>query len=56
MHPHLRRYFCLVSILFFAACAAPVSYQVVKDTTPKGDFVVSPLSDALRELEAGKAE
>lgn len=51
----LSRLCCLASILLFAGCAAPVSYQVVKGSTPEGDFVVSPLSDALRELEAGKA-
>lgn len=53
---HQPRVLILVSLLLFAGCAAPVSYHVVKDSTPAGDFVVAPLSDALRELEAGKAE
>ena len=52
---NLPRVFCLVSVLLFAGCAAPVSFQQIKGPTPKGDYVVSPLSDALRELEAGKA-
>ena len=51
-----RHVLYLLSFLLFAGCAAPVSFERIKGTTPKGDFVVSPLSDALRELEAGKAE
>jgi pimeloyl-ACP methyl ester carboxylesterase len=52
---NLPRVFCLVTVLLFAGCAAPVSFQRIKGPIPKGDYVVSPLSDALRELEAGKA-
>ncbi|WP_265594733.1 alpha/beta fold hydrolase [Haloferula sp. BvORR071] len=51
-----RRILCTISILLFAGCAAPVSYTHTHSPTPKGDYVVSPLSDALRELEAGKAD
>lgn len=41
--------------LFLAACSAPISFHEVKSKTPQGEYVVSPLSDALRELEAGKS-
>lgn len=49
------RALCSIAILLFAACAAPVSYEVIKGPLPQGRFVESPLSDAMRELEAGKA-
>ena len=49
------RALCFIAILLFAACAAPVSYEVIKGPPPQGRFAESPLSDALRELEAGKA-
>jgi pimeloyl-ACP methyl ester carboxylesterase len=52
---NITRTFCSLAILLFAACAAPVSYQVIKGPPPQGRFVESPLADALRELEAGKA-
>ncbi len=45
-----------LGVLLLASCAAPISYVLVPSKTPAGDFAVSPLSDALHELEAGKAE
>jgi len=45
----------LVAAFALASCAAPVSFHVVETKTPSGDFHVSPLDAALRELEAGKA-
>ena len=45
----------LVAAFALASCAAPVSFHVVETKTPSGDYHVSPLDAALRELEAGKA-
>lgn len=41
--------------LALASCSAPISYQKIPNKTPAGNYQKSPLSDALRELEAGKA-
>lgn len=38
-----------------ASCVAPISYSTIESRTPQGDYTVSPLDGALRELEAGKA-
>ena len=38
-----------------ASCVAPISYKEVVCATPPGEYTVSPLDAALRELEAGKA-
>jgi triacylglycerol esterase/lipase EstA (alpha/beta hydrolase family) len=45
----------LVAAFALASCAAPVSFHVVETKTPPGNYNVSPLDAALRELEAGKA-
>ena len=45
----------LVAAFVLASCAAPVSFHVVKTETPAGDYRVSPLDAALKELEAGKS-
>ena len=47
---------CLFSSLLLASCSAPISYQKIPCKTPTGDYAAAPLSDALRELEAAKAE
>jgi pimeloyl-ACP methyl ester carboxylesterase len=47
---------CLFTALLLASCAAPISYEKIASKTPSGNFVVAPLSDALRELEAAKSE
>jgi pimeloyl-ACP methyl ester carboxylesterase len=44
----------LLASLLLASCSAPISYQKVAIKTPVGNFHEAPLSDALRELEAGK--
>ncbi len=41
--------------LALASCVAPISYTEAPSATPTGEFQVSPLDAALRELEAGKA-
>ncbi len=46
---------CLFTALAVASCSAPISFRKIVCKPPAGEFVVSPLSDALRELEAGKA-
>jgi pimeloyl-ACP methyl ester carboxylesterase len=38
-----------------ASCSAPISFQKIAIKTPVGNFQEAPLSEALRELEAGKA-
>ena len=56
MNPRFTPLSILLAGCFFAgSCSAPISFQKTPCKTPKGEFVVSPLSDALRELEAGKA-
>jgi pimeloyl-ACP methyl ester carboxylesterase len=45
----------LVATIAFSSCAAPVSFKIVKTEIPPGDYHVSPLDAALRELEAGRA-
>jgi pimeloyl-ACP methyl ester carboxylesterase len=45
----------LTAAFALTSCVAPISYQVVKSETPTGNYHVSPLDAALRELEAGKA-
>lgn len=42
--------------MLLASCSAPISYQKIACRTPSGDYVIAPLCDALRELEAAKAE
>jgi pimeloyl-ACP methyl ester carboxylesterase len=41
-------------VLLLVSCSAPISFKKIICDPPPGEFVVSPLSDALRELEAGK--
>ncbi|WP_367872767.1 esterase/lipase family protein [Luteolibacter sp. Populi] len=53
--PRITRVLPLLAVFLLGACSAPISYHEVRSKTPRGDYVVSPLSDALRELEAGKA-
>ncbi|MBN8459068.1 MAG: alpha/beta fold hydrolase [Verrucomicrobia bacterium] len=58
MYPPLRRAVrvtCLFAALAAVSCSAPISFRKIVCKPPAGEFVVSPLSDALRELEAGKA-
>lgn len=45
---------CLAASLGVVSCFAPITVEKVSCKSPSGDFTVSPLSDALRELEAGK--
>lgn len=45
----------LLAFLFLVSCAAPVSLVEIKSKIPPGDYNNYPLSDAFRELEAGKA-
>ena len=45
----------LSAALLFTSCVAPISYQKIQTKTPAGNYTVSPLDAALRELEAGKA-
>jgi hypothetical protein len=44
----------LLASLALASCSAPISFQKIACKTPVGQFNVSPLSEALSELEAGK--
>ena len=46
---------CLLAIALLASCSAPISYKPIASITPKGDYGASPLAEALRELDAGKA-
>jgi pimeloyl-ACP methyl ester carboxylesterase len=58
MHPTIPRSLraaTLLATLAFASCVAPISYKEVVSVTPPGEYTVSPLDAALRELEAGKA-
>ncbi|MCX6873977.1 MAG: alpha/beta fold hydrolase [Verrucomicrobia bacterium] len=50
---HSLRTSSLVAVLL-VSCAAPISFRKIVCKPPAGEFVVSPLSDALRELEGGK--
>lgn len=50
---HSLRLASLLTMLL-VSCAAPISFKRIICQRPPGEFVVSPLSDALRELEAGK--
>lgn len=52
--PRPIRAAALLAALALASCSAPISFQKIACKTPVGKFDVSPLSDALRELEAGK--
>lgn len=44
----------LLATLLLASCAAPISFQQIAIKTPVGNYQEVPLSNALRELEAGK--
>jgi pimeloyl-ACP methyl ester carboxylesterase len=44
----------IVAAMTLVSCVAPISYQEVVCATPPGEYTVSPLDAALRELEAGK--
>jgi pimeloyl-ACP methyl ester carboxylesterase len=44
----------VVFALLLGSCAAPISFRKIICKPPAGAFLESPLSDALRELEAGK--
>lgn len=48
------RFSALLATLALASCSAPISFQKIPNKTPVGNFQEAPLSDALRELEAGK--
>lgn len=50
---HCSRTVCLLAVLL-VSCSAPISFKKIICPPPPGEFVVSPLSDALRELETGK--
>ena len=52
--PRSIRATTLLVTLALASCSAPISFQKIACKTPAGQFNVSPLSEALRELEAGK--
>jgi pimeloyl-ACP methyl ester carboxylesterase len=53
--PSAIRLTALTAALALASCVAPISYKEVVSATPPGEYTVSPLDAALRELEAGKA-
>ncbi len=44
----------LLASLLLASCSAPISFQRIAIKTPVGNYQKAPLSDALRELQAGK--
>jgi len=52
--PFASRLTALTAALALASCVAPISYKEVVCATPPGEYTVSPLDAALRELEAGK--
>jgi pimeloyl-ACP methyl ester carboxylesterase len=45
----------LAATLALASCVAPIGYTEKPCETPPGEYTISPLDAALRELEAGKA-
>jgi pimeloyl-ACP methyl ester carboxylesterase len=45
----------IAAAMTLVSCVAPISYKEVVCATPPGEYTVSPLDAALRELEAGKA-
>jgi pimeloyl-ACP methyl ester carboxylesterase len=53
--PKVNRLAGLLASLCLASCSAPISFQKILIKTPVGNYHEAPLSDALRELEAGKA-
>lgn len=53
--PRFIRTTALVSALALASCVAPIGYTEKPCEIPPGEYHVSPLDAALRELEAGKA-
>ena len=44
----------LLATLALASCVAPIGYTEAPCETPPGEYTVSPLDAALRELEAAK--
>ncbi len=58
MNPMIPRSFRIATLLVagaLASCTAPISYHEAESKIPAGQYNVSPLDAALRELEAGKA-